>query len=449
MSVVNLQLDKIRLDGDTQPRVELDDAIIGEYAEQMAARAANGLPQEFPPLDVFHDGKCYWLGGGFHRWHAARKAGLKDFKCNVHQGSVEDARWFAVATNKTHGLRRTNADKRRAVEMALKARPELSNVALAEHCGVDRDTIAEARKRLAESASQTARTGRDGRTTNTANIGKTQQKKADKPADKPAEEPTPAMPPDKLADARKLLIARPSLSDAAIAAQCGVPSQVVAAMRAEMASEAGEDSPADDEERAGEKEIREAIDGDPDLSDEVIAEALGTTPELVAAVRAETLADDEDEPEEPVEVLRDRVGIPVPEAMREMWLDIENRRRELKLHLRRAAQVLNDLCPQPGAEHLSRCVGLKVRGERHHYQSAHLEGLLSDLRYNLPFACACPYCHQDKPGSSDKKCNACRGLGWVAERAWKSAPEGHRRKTLADLGADDTDDLSDCTEDEL
>ena len=51
----------IRLDGGTQPRAKIDQAVCDEYAERMKAG------EKFPPIDVFFDGEDYWLADGFHR----------------------------------------------------------------------------------------------------------------------------------------------------------------------------------------------------------------------------------------------------------------------------------------------------------------------------------------------------------------------------------------------
>ena len=56
-----LNLDAIRLDGETQARVALDSTQVAEYAEAMR----DG--DKFPPIVVFHDGSDYWLADGFHR----------------------------------------------------------------------------------------------------------------------------------------------------------------------------------------------------------------------------------------------------------------------------------------------------------------------------------------------------------------------------------------------
>ena len=53
--------------------------------------------------------------------------------------SRKDAAWAACAANQAHGLRRTHADKRKAVTLALKLHPEMSDQAIADHCGVSRN----------------------------------------------------------------------------------------------------------------------------------------------------------------------------------------------------------------------------------------------------------------------------------------------------------------------
>jgi len=108
-----LPTDRIRTDGGTQPRAELSQATVDEYAEAMAQGAS------FPPVTVFHDGAEYWLADGFHRLHAARKAGLTEIAADVRQGTRRDAVLFSVGANAGHGLRRSNDDKRRAVMTLL------------------------------------------------------------------------------------------------------------------------------------------------------------------------------------------------------------------------------------------------------------------------------------------------------------------------------------------
>jgi hypothetical protein len=67
-----VELDKIRIDGGTQPREALSIETVTENTEAINSGAT------FPPVTVFHDGQEYWLADGFHRI-AAHKAGNIDF----------------------------------------------------------------------------------------------------------------------------------------------------------------------------------------------------------------------------------------------------------------------------------------------------------------------------------------------------------------------------------
>lgn len=165
-----LRLKQIRLDGGTQPRVELDTAVVYDYADCYEANT------KMPPLVVFFDGVDYWLADGFHRRFGADKAGLKSLECDVREGTRDDARWFSYSVNQTHGLRRKNTDKARAVIAALKhpKGAKMSDTAIAKHVGVDHKTVANRRAELEstrEIPKSDARAGRDGRVIDTKNIG--------------------------------------------------------------------------------------------------------------------------------------------------------------------------------------------------------------------------------------------------------------------------------------
>src|SRR5690349_18079139 len=108
----SLRIALLRLDGDTQPRETTDYSIVEEYGERIQAG------DKFPPVVVFFDGEHHWLGDGFHRVFAHQSAGLEDIEADIRPGSRADAVWFACSANRAHGLRRSNADKRRAVTMA-------------------------------------------------------------------------------------------------------------------------------------------------------------------------------------------------------------------------------------------------------------------------------------------------------------------------------------------
>lgn len=156
-----ISLSEIRIDGGTQMRQQIETTAVDDYAAAFAA----GI--DMPAVKVFHDGATNWLADGFHRWHAARKAGLDKIKCDVEQGTQRDAILYAVGANRANGMRRTNADKRVCV-MKLLHDPEWvkrSNGWIAEKCGVDQSTVSDYRKQVVpvkDSLTDEKRIGRNG-----------------------------------------------------------------------------------------------------------------------------------------------------------------------------------------------------------------------------------------------------------------------------------------------
>lgn len=128
--VKKLNLAAIRIDGGTQPRERIDMEVVADYAEGVKV----GI--EFPPVVVFFDGAEHWLACGFHRWHAHKAAERASILADVRSGSLDDAKLFASGTNGGHGLRRSNADKRLAVLMAVGVKADWSDTKIAVHCAV-------------------------------------------------------------------------------------------------------------------------------------------------------------------------------------------------------------------------------------------------------------------------------------------------------------------------
>lgn len=155
MTIEALKLSDLKIDGGTQPREAICEQTVSEYADALRAGAA------FPPVVVFHDGATYWLVDGFHRFHAHRRCGKTSLDADVNQGTLRDAVLHSLAANTDHGLRRTNADKRKAVVTMLTN--ELvstdedgnpwSDSEVARRCAVSRDLVMRTRSSLAESAS--------------------------------------------------------------------------------------------------------------------------------------------------------------------------------------------------------------------------------------------------------------------------------------------------------
>lgn len=137
-----LNLNAIRIDGGTQSRVEINMEVVGDYAEAIKS----GI--EFPAVVVFHDGADYWLADGFHRYHAHKQAGKASIGAEVHNGTQRDAVLHSLGANGTHGLRRTNADKRKAVAAMLADAEwsQWSDRKIAEACGVSQPFVSGLRK---------------------------------------------------------------------------------------------------------------------------------------------------------------------------------------------------------------------------------------------------------------------------------------------------------------
>lgn len=148
VTVTELWLDQIRRDSGTQSRVSMDDAVVREYADAIIDGAT------LPPAVVFFDGTAYWLADGWHRADAYNLIGDAVMPCEVHSGTQADAKLYSYGANREHGLRRSNADKRKAVEGMLRDFTGWSDNRIAKHVGVHHSTVAQHRASLAESASE-------------------------------------------------------------------------------------------------------------------------------------------------------------------------------------------------------------------------------------------------------------------------------------------------------
>ncbi|MGE0606904.1 MAG: ParB N-terminal domain-containing protein [Pirellulales bacterium] len=141
-----VKVNEIRTDGGTQIREEIDESVVAEYLTAIQNGAV------LPPIVVFFDGDGYYVADGFHRLQANEQAGFKSIPCEIHQGTLDDAIFYACGANSTHGQKRTNAEKRRAVETALSlpAGAEMSDRAIAKHCGVSVHLVADVRQGTTE-----------------------------------------------------------------------------------------------------------------------------------------------------------------------------------------------------------------------------------------------------------------------------------------------------------
>lgn len=149
MTIKTILLSAIEIDGNTQSRVAINQEVVTHYADLMRDETI------FPPVIVFSDGIRYWLADGFHRFHATSSIGDRaNILADVRKGTQRDAILFSLSANVPHGLSLTNDDKRKAVMIMLNDPEwcELTDRAIARHCGCSRMTVSRLRNPDAEKA---------------------------------------------------------------------------------------------------------------------------------------------------------------------------------------------------------------------------------------------------------------------------------------------------------
>lgn len=135
MKKINLL--NIRIDGDTQARIKLDQDVVQEYAEKMR----DG--EVFPPVTVFHDGSEYWLADGFHRYFATKANAQTSIDADVKTGTQDDATLYSFSANGRRGLKMSAEDNRNIIIRMLR-HPVWGGWSLSEiakHVGVSKMTV--------------------------------------------------------------------------------------------------------------------------------------------------------------------------------------------------------------------------------------------------------------------------------------------------------------------
>jgi ParB-like nuclease domain len=143
----SLPLAAIQANPAVQQRVQgTSEEVVRQYAEEMSAG------DDFPPVVVFsNDEVTYHLADGFHRLQAHRLAhpDKQEIDCEFYPGGSDDALLFACGANASHGLRRTNADKKKAVLQLLKSeRRQWSDRDIARQCKVSHTFVGKIRGHL-------------------------------------------------------------------------------------------------------------------------------------------------------------------------------------------------------------------------------------------------------------------------------------------------------------
>lgn len=141
---MKIKLNELRLDGGTQPRTNINQEVVGEYAEVLESG------KELPAIKVYNDGIYNWVADGFHRFFAHKKVNRLEIECEVVTGTLRDAVLYSVGANDDHGLRRSNEDKRKAVMTLLDDLEwsDWSDGEIARRCNVSTMTVGRIKKSL-------------------------------------------------------------------------------------------------------------------------------------------------------------------------------------------------------------------------------------------------------------------------------------------------------------
>ena len=141
--MTEIRIESIR-DGGTQMRAEMNTETVLEYAQEMVSGTV------FPPVVVYFDGTDHWLADGFHRREAAQKIRREVLEAEILQGTSRDAVLHGIGANANHGLRRTQEDKRRAIETILgdEEWSKWSDREIAKAAKVDHKTVGKVRREL-------------------------------------------------------------------------------------------------------------------------------------------------------------------------------------------------------------------------------------------------------------------------------------------------------------
>lgn len=141
-----VDMDDIDIKASPQIRVCDSESTIKDYWDAIV----DG--DKFPPIDLFwiEEKTVFIVADGHQRYWAHDRNNEKQIVAYVHEGGEREALLFALGANKQHGLRRTDADKRRAVEIVLKDVEWMAwtDRRIAEKLSVSNHFVAKVRKEL-------------------------------------------------------------------------------------------------------------------------------------------------------------------------------------------------------------------------------------------------------------------------------------------------------------
>lgn len=198
-----LNLGAIVLDPRLQSRTEINEDNVADYAHDMEQG------DKFPALTVHFDGINYFLTDGFHRYLAAKRIQKASIVCDVINGTFRDAQLYSTGVNSKHGMRRTYADKRKAVMTLLEdfEWSQWSNAEIARQCGVSAPFVKNLRESGSEAPSTVKYKTKTGEVAERKSTSERKEKSAKEPVLKEkAPEPAPQPEMESKLDASKELI---------------------------------------------------------------------------------------------------------------------------------------------------------------------------------------------------------------------------------------------------
>jgi ParB-like chromosome segregation protein Spo0J len=155
----DLRLHDIRKDDSAQPRAMLNTDHIKDLADALEGGA------DLTPVDVFFDGRSYWLADGFHRWSAYHRAKRDFIPATIHEGDLRDAVLYSITANTKHSvLKMTREEKRASVTRLLKDEEwgQWSDREIGRRAGVHHETVGKVRAELSGENRQIERKVRRG-----------------------------------------------------------------------------------------------------------------------------------------------------------------------------------------------------------------------------------------------------------------------------------------------
>lgn len=141
---MKIKLTQVKVDGELQSRDSINEAVVQEYTEVIREGGT------MPPVTMFYDGANYHLADGWHRFFAHKSAGFPEIEANIIEGTRRDAILYSTGANDDHGLRRTNADKHKAIKILLDDMEwsEWNDSQIARQCKVSSMLVNKVRKLL-------------------------------------------------------------------------------------------------------------------------------------------------------------------------------------------------------------------------------------------------------------------------------------------------------------